>query len=380
MKKALLLIFAIAAIIYFFLSSNTTVLNEVTEEELLPKSSASVSELNLGSDKNTEKPATTVGNIQIQANTDETKTNVASRPEDYIVTCPAIEEKEETDLQIEQAQKALARHWLSSTNPHERVNADIFTLHPTEQKYINGLLDYHNQFPNSEIAYDRLLDLCSAKKSEYCTDDFFEKAAEIDNNNGLLLLKIASYYLKQGNETLAFEYIRNASQREVFDSYHFHYVESAWRSIKNIRQQPDALIDAIGYAAALSWNAMEFSKFCMKQEQPREIDACVSLGQAMQTGARTGFIQVLGGAIEKHYAEIDGKYETVNNIDMKYRAAIQAISAESVLTSYTLATYDDSLAEDMLNNAKNYGEVESAHLLVKEAIWRSKDPNYNPCQ
>lgn len=274
----------------------------------------------------------------------------------------------------------ISTYWQSSTSPHEQINASLFTKQATNSEVIKQLLDYHAQFPKSVIVYDRLLDLCSAKNNAYCNADFFDKAYSIDSENGMLLLKIASYHLHQNNEAQALAFIQQAAKRETFDSYHFHYVENAWRSLKHIKPAPDALNTAIGYAASLSWNAMTFSKFCMKQKEIREIDACNSLGQAMQKGARTGFIQVLGGAIEKHYAEQSGKHDLIEEIDAKYRKAIDAISNKDVLQSYMLATYDESLAEEFINNGKHFGEIKAASLLIKEAIWRSKDPNYNPCQ
>jgi len=195
-----------------------------------------------------------------------------------------------------------------------------------------------------------------------------------------LQLKIASFYLEQENEALALEYIRTAAQKTTFDNYHFHYVESIWRHLKSNEPSPKALTKAIGYGAALSWNAMDFSKYCMKQEEARESDACISLGQAMQHGGRSGFLQMLGGAIEKHYAELSGNQELVNGLERKYRAIIETVSSQEAILSFNLATHDESLAEDLINNAKIYGETRAAELLLKEAIWRSKDPNYNPCQ
>ena len=377
MKKALLLILTIVAISYFWLSRHTTTPNEAAEQQELSK--ILVSESSINSDNDVQ--SNTINNDSSLANseTDETEIATALPPESYIVSCPEIK-RTTSQEQVKQEHEYLKQNWLSSSNPHIKINASIFTSDPTNDVHIKALLNYHEQFPKSIIAYDRLLDMCAAKKSDYCTPEFFDKATQVDKNNGLLQLKIASFYFEQKNQELALEYIRSAAQYTTFDPYHFHYVDNIWQYLKDTKKVPRALTDAIGYSAALSWNAMSFSKYCMKQEEARESDACISLGQAMQSGGRTGFIQMLGGSIEKRYAELAGDQERLSILESKYRAIIAAVSKEEALKSFTLATYDESLAEELISNAKNHGEILAADMLIKEAVWRSKDPNYNPCR
>jgi len=377
MKKAPLLILVIVAITYLLLSKSTTGPNEAPDQKDL--STRLSAESNINSDNDIQANTTNNDSSQTTLETGEAEINTAPKPDNYIVSCPETKETASQE-QIKQEHEYLKQNWLSSTNPHIKINASIFTSDATNEEHITALLNYHEQFPKSIIAYDRLLDMCAAKKSDYCTPEFFDKATQVDKNNGLLQLKIASFYFEQGNEELALEYIRSAAQYTTFDPYHFHYVDNIWQYLKDTKKAPRALTDAIGYSAALSWNAMSFSKYCMKQEEARESDACISLGQAMQSGGRTGFIQMLGGSIEKRYAELAGDQERINILESKYRAIIAAVSREEALKSFTLATYDESLAEDLINNAKHYGETLAADMLIKEAIWRSKDPNYNPCQ
>jgi len=78
--------------------------------------------------------------------------------DNYIVSCPEFKQQlpqEEIKKEFEQ----ITNHWRSSTDPHEKINASIFTNDATDKKHIRALLSYHDQFPKSIITYDRLLDL-----------------------------------------------------------------------------------------------------------------------------------------------------------------------------------------------------------------------------
>lgn len=380
MKKALLCCTVILLVAYLWFSQSNTqsVQNSVPSPQLENASNIyqgidnQPSVLASNTDTNFEKVST--------SHINKRRSNETVLADDYIVDCPDVKTTQ-TDEEREAEKRFINDHWQTSHNPHTRINAAIFTANPTEREHIAALQKYHEQFPNNPMVYDRLLDLCSAKNSSYCSPAFFDKAEQVDKQNGMLLLKIANYYLLNNNKSLAFDYIRQASKLTKFDVYHFHYIESVWRSIKGLMPERQSSFEAaFGYSAALSWNAMSFVDLCKKQTEANEIDACIAISQAMRDGGRTGFIQIIGGALELHFAKANNNQAEIDRIGQLNKAKINTISDDKTIQAMMLLLNDDSLAEDYLINGKNFGEVETSKLLVKEAIWRSKDPNYNPCQ
>lgn len=379
-KKASLCCTIIFLVIYFWFSKSNT--KPVRPSLPLPQLESASNTSQTVSSGLPALSTNTETNIN-KVTTSSTKKHLSNETvlaEDYIVDCPD-EKTTQTDEEREAEKQFISDHWQTSHNPHIRINSAIFALNSTEQEHISKLQQYHELFPNNPMVYDRLLDLCSAKNSHYCSPEFFDKAEQIDKQNGMLLLKIANYYLLNDNKSLAFDYIRQASKLTKFDVYHFHYIENVWRSLKGLLPENQFSFEiAFGYSAALSWNAMSFVDFCKKQTEPNEIDACIAVSQAMRDRGRTGFIQIIGGALELHFAKANNNQAEIDRISQLNKTKINTISDNKTIQAMKLLLNDDSLAEDYLINGKNFGEVETSKLLVKEAIWRSKDPNYNPCQ
>jgi len=380
MKKALLCCTVILLAIYLWFSQSYT--KPVQTSLPLPQLESAPNTYQSTDKKPSVLASNTDTNIEkvSASHTNKYHSNQTLLADDYIVDCPDVKTTQ-TDEEREAEKQFISDHWQTSHNPHVSINAAIFTLKSTEQEHISMLLQYHEQYPNNPMVYDRLLDLCSAQNSSYCSPEFFDKAEQVDKQNGMLLLKIANYYLLNNNKSLAFDYIRQASKLTKFDVYHFHYIESVWRSIKGLLPENKSSFDtAFGYSAALSWNAMSFVDYCKKQTETNEIDACIAVSQAMRDGGRTGFIQIIGGALELHFAKVNNNQAEIDRIGQLNKAKINTISDNKTIQAMMLLLNDDTLAEDYLINGKNFGEVETSKLLVKEAIWRSKDPNYTPCQ
>lgn len=84
--------------------------------------------------------------------------------------------------------------------------------------------------------------------------------------------------------------------------------------------------------------------------------------------------------MQRLYHEKEGNTEIIKELETKsenFNTGL--VYTELGFKSSLLMLFDDELIEQWLNNGLQYGELKAAQMLIDEAIWRSKNPNYTPC-
>jgi len=312
-----------------------------------------------------------------------------SHTDNYIIQCDELDEKESDKLT--HLNDKVLNNKLDESIPEEYLAKILFNVTGTEseqtesekliekKEHLAKLLDYHNQFPTEPLSFHRLLTECSSKLHNYCTLDFYNKINQIDKDNGALWLTLANIHLINRDVKEAEQALRKAASSRTFNSYFYETIYLHQQVMKKYlpAYSNKLVVAGIGYSASIAWGYSKAIDYC---KSINSSDTCLYLGKQMKYGGKTLIQQVLGLGIQRIHHEKMGNNEIANKLKIQADNYVKQNGwNEQSFRAANLMAYDGTLVEVWLNHAIQHGETSAQKLLIEEAIWRSKDPNYNPC-
>jgi len=103
--------------------------------------------------------------------------------------------------------------------------------------------------------------------------------------------------------------------------------------------------------------------------------SCLKMGSVMKNSSSSILTSIVGANLLKQIYKVNNNKPEIEKLDVYIKEIYPG--ARSQLTN--LMTYDESLTINFIENWREYGEITANKLLIKEAIDKSKDKNYNPC-
>jgi len=302
--------------------------------------------------------------------------------ENYILTCQTPLNHEEA--YAEEKLKPFHDYLNNSTTPEHQLAAIFFASDTQQVSKLDLLHTFHQEHPMNKLALMELIGLCSENVDHSaCSTDLFNRASQIDGDNGALWLQIANYHAAKGNKQATLNAINKVNKANDFDSYYYQYLDLFMSASKGTLDVSDNLraIAGLGYHAAIAFYIRDFTKFCTSTENlvNDKNQACLALGKILEERGKTRLFSAVGLAIQEKIYQAEGN----NPLSTKAKARKEALynPAEIALHNKAgdLMLRDPKLFQFWLRNGMNYGEHKAINMLIIEVISLSKNKNYNPC-
>jgi hypothetical protein len=312
----------------------------------------------------------------------------------HVIDCPLdINEDESNELMA--LNDNIFSNQLDSNLPNELLGKILFSsdwiqldktieeVQLSRSLLIEALYNYHLDHPREKLAYYRLLTECSQIQHYYCNNDFYQKAKQIDNDNGLVWLTVASLYLIEFNLAEANNALYQATLTNTFSNYFFELIFLHHEITKKYAplQVNKLLIAGIGYTAATPNGYHKAINHCSKAKVDDHVtlEACLKIGKQMEDNSATIIHSAMGVALQKIYYEKNGNTVKVKEIEDISKMLLTQTSSQQYTKATNLMFHDSQLNEQWINYGLQHGEEKNINYIIDEAIWRSNDPNYNPC-
>lgn len=317
-----------------------------------------------------------------------------SAQKEYIVDCPLnINEDESNELMA--LNDNVFSDQLDTNLPNEllgkilfssdwiQLNKTIEEVQLSRSSMIKALYDYHLSHPSEKISYFRLLTWCTETQYSYCNDDFYQKVKQIDNDNGLAWLTVASLYLEKQNILAANNAFYQASLANTFSVYFFELIYLHHEILKKyVPLQANKLLNTgIGYAAATPSGFHKAINHCSKAivDDHLTLEACLKIGNQMENNSDILIHSAMGIALQKIYYDKHEHTEKVDKIKNQSTKLISKVHQQQYNKATNLMFHDNELADQWVNYGLQHGEEKTIKYIIDEAIWRSKGENYHPC-
>lgn len=305
--------------------------------------------------------------------------------ENYILTCQTPFNYEEAYSEANTEEKLADFHdyLAKSTTPEHQLAAIFFTSNTQQVSKLDLLHTFHQKHPTNKLALMELIGLCSDNvEHNACSTDLFDRASQVDGDNGALWLQIANFHAAKGNKQATLNAINRVNKTNNFDSYYYQYLELFMSASKGTLDVSDNVraIASIGYHAAMAIHIMDFTKFCTATDNlANKNQACLVLGKILEERGKTQLFSAVGLAIQEKIYQAEGN----NQLSTKAKARKEAFYDPVELALHNkagdLMLRDPKLFQFWLSNAMNYGEDKAINMLITEAISLSKNKNYDPC-
>ncbi|WP_206484078.1 tetratricopeptide repeat protein [Thalassotalea sp. G2M2-11] len=248
------------------------------------------------------------------------------------------------------------------------------------QEYTDSLFNFYQQYPDNTIAYSHLLSACLQNNYRYCDDSLFKQITAFDDN-GELWLKLAMILLKQGEIEQANNVLLHASQADKFTGYYHEQIALFYQTASKYFLTSTDNANLIW----LSFNLDSFTSgflgpvnYCRSAEVNSVLaETCFELGQQMKNNSQSMLGTMVGIGLMKTYYEKHNFKELA--LEVIKEKPFNKESRSRFNQASNVMFFDPSLFIQWLDSGLNYGEAKANQQLIDEVIWRSKDPNYQPC-
>ncbi|OUS26550.1 hypothetical protein A9Q98_10630 [Thalassotalea sp. 42_200_T64] len=207
-------------------------------------------------------------------------------------------------------------------------------------------------------------------------------AISADGNNGAMWLEIVYFHANRNHDEQTIFAIQEPINSPYFNEHYGQNIQRYSKALAGSTFDDFNLnvVAAIGIEAAKSTGFGGLIVWC-KQEINRseKAHACLQLGIDMKQRGQRFMTQGFGMTIQKMAYQAKDNLESYANVERELKRIMTSSYSEQYQKAFTLMFFDEELLRFWLNNLDDYGEVEAANLLIEEAISRSKNENYLPC-
>jgi len=312
--------------------------------------------------------------------------SVPSKDENYILACqtPFDYEKAYKEANIKE-KLAPFHHFLKESNTAEhRLAAILFATDDQQASKLEQLHDYIQEYPNNKLALMKVIGLCSENvEHSACSQVLFDRASQIDGDNGALWLQVANYQAAKGNTPATLEAMENVIGTTDFNDYYYDNLALFMDASKGTLDVSftKRAITGMGYHAAITLHIRNFTKFCTATDNlaNNKNQTCILLGKALEERGKNLLFNVVGIAIQDKIYQAEGNGELSTKAKARRKFFLDPVKTALHNKAGDLMLHDPKLFQFWLRNAIHYGEHKAINILIKEAISLSKNKNYNPC-
>ena len=215
-----------------------------------------------------------------------------------------------------------------------------------------------------------------------CLNTSEDLISKYDSSNGASWFSLASLHSKIGDKEKVIVALNNIISSPEYNDYWGEMVETydkAYSSIGLVEKQA-RVFAAIGMAAAKVLPSVSpLFKFCKEQSKNRADIAqlCIDAGRRIESGSKISVGQAIGFALQKTVYDALGLKNESDRVEielLKSRTSINWYSIEPLMYK------DEELFGYWYHSMLQLGEIEAQRLVYLEAVRKSKDPNYDPCE
>jgi len=303
-----------------------------------------------------------------------------SSEKEYIVDCST--EQNINDKKFNDYQQSADSHFDSLPKSNSKKHLLEYTLFgslPDGKTRHDLLINYNKTFPRDTFILQQIINSCD---ESLCTPNFIHEIIEQDKNNGAIWLELLHYNLSINDDERILNSINELVKSSFYDGLQMKKVKIYIKSLEHTKNNNlyYNMIIAFGneamnlpaYAPLVQWCRDNINSILIA-------DACVQLGTYLEVDSKSLIDQAIGLALQEIVFDSQGNSELFNRAKIKRENLTSYAKSEQFLKASSLAIFDEQLMWDWLNNNDYYGEAKAARLLIEEAVARSKNEHYLPC-
>jgi len=301
---------------------------------------------------------------------------------DYIVDCTESIELAEDNTSQQFSDYLLT---LNKSNKTEDQLAQLIQSPRSETK--NDLTAYFDLFkeePRNKLIYSRILKLCISQFDEnLCNEKLYDQAFQVDKANAMLWHSIAAIKLKKEDIDGVVSALNEANSKKNYDNYYFQHVNFIEQNLKansylNFRERMSI---STGIKSEKFSSLSPIMDFCKKNyfSQIEITDVCYQTAKQLELQSNTEIPRLVALILQRTYHEFYQNNQAIDNIENKIKKLVSFVKSSNYQNTYMLIPFDERLARNWLALSLNSNENDAMELLIQDAIFYSRDRNYNPC-
>lgn len=301
------------------------------------------------------------------SNTERISTKPSPAPDIGIFECipDFISDQEVRNARVSKFFDSLA----SSNNEADALYYALYAEPPQTQSRLDLLFDYDDKQPSSPIISTDLISLCANSADKRCNESFVEHAISADRDNGASWMNAILFYAAKGNDKAVINAIDTLAKTSLFNERFGEkallYTQSLESSATN-QFNANAVTGIAKSASSLPTYSSAF-KWCKQHlDQIDKANACLTLGEQLDTRSKTLLGQTVGITLQSMVYEAQGNDEAVRLLKNKQQVRNDVSSSVSFHKASLMMMLDERLLRHWLDNLDFYGEVESQRILVEE--------------
>jgi hypothetical protein len=302
----------------------------------------------------------------------------ASNEED-IIECSLesfVEEEEDIEVQLQHFQSLS-----SSTSQDRQLEYILFAQLPDKSK-LELLLEYNDKFPNNSLALMETVSLCALISNSKCNKGLIDKAIASDKDNGAMWLHSALFFASKSDDYGVLTSISELLKTPFFNEKHGERITLYGQALEGTAAYDfhSNIIGGIGVEAARPSSFNHILKWCKERGAISKINACLQLGSNLEKRSKTGMSQLMGMHIQKLIFKAEGNIELYQLLEEASETLIKPLYSEEFHKASSLMFHNEKLLRHWLENLDVIGEIESAEVLIEEAIYISQKKGTNLCK
>ncbi|KGK00344.1 hypothetical protein [Thalassotalea sp. ND16A] len=302
-----------------------------------------------------------------------------TQEDEYIVHCDERSLLE--DEAVFAARQLFFQSLVNSNQVDKQLDYALFALAPDDRSQLDLLVSFNQRYPNNPTALLESVRLCSTQlDNKHCDQNLIDMAIAADGNNGAMWLEIVYFHANRNNDQQTIFAIQELLKAPYFNEHFGRNVQRYSKALAGSRFNDFNLntVAAIGIEAAKSIGFSGLFEWCKQGiNRSEKVHACLQLGIDIKERGQRHMTKTFGLAIQRMIYQAEDNLESSAEIDRELNMA--GSYSEQHQKAATLMFFDEELLRFWLNNSDDYGETEAANLLIEEAILRSKNENYLPC-
>ena len=299
--------------------------------------------------------------------------------EENIIECSQesfVEEEEDIEAQLQHFQSLS-----SSTSQDRQLEYILFAQLPDKSK-LELLLEYNNKFPNNSLALMETVSLCTLISNSKCNKSLIDAAIASDKDNGAMWLHSALFFASQSDNDGVLTSISELLKTPFFNEKYGERIKLYAQALEGTGAYDfhTNIIGGIGVEAARPLPFNHIFKWCKESATITKINACLQLGINLEKRSKTGMSQLLGMHMQKLIFKAESNIELYQLVEEASKTLMKPLYSKEFHKASSLMFHNEKLLRHWLENLDVIGEIESAEVLIEEAIYISQEKGTNLCK
>ncbi|MCW8833990.1 MAG: hypothetical protein OQK09_05440 [Colwellia sp.] len=300
--------------------------------------------------------------------------------EGYIVEC-SQESFVEEEGYIE-AQQQYLQSLFNSTSQDRQLEYVLFAQLPSDKSRLELLLEYNDKFPNNSLALMEAVSLCANTSNSKCNKSLIDLAIASDKDNGAMWLHSAIFFASQNDDDGVLTSISGLIKTPFFNEKYGERIKLFAQAVEGggAYDFHTNIVGGIGIESARSIGFTHIFNWCKEGGAITKTNACLKLGRNLEKRSKTVINQVIGMSIQKLIHKAEGNLELEQSLEKASKRLLNPLNSIEFRKASSLMFNNEKLLHHWLDNFDLIGEVESAEVLIEEAIYISQEKGTNLCK